>query len=122
MKSDLSGEIFGPTTLLVNDASREQILAIARSLGGHLTATVHGTEDDLREYADLIAILETKVGRLLFNGFPTGVEVYSRDGSWRTVSRRRRMDEAPPSEARQFFALLALFAIKAFPTLRCPRN
>ncbi len=75
LKSDLSGEIFGPTTLLVNDASREQILAIARSLGGHLTATVHGTEDDLREYAELIAILETKVGRLLFNGFPTGVEV-----------------------------------------------
>jgi hypothetical protein len=33
------------------------------------------TEDDLREFADLIAILERKVGRLIFNGFPTGVEV-----------------------------------------------
>lgn len=75
LQSDLSGEIFGPTTLLVNDASREQILAIAKSLGGHLTATIHGTEDDLRDYADLIAVLETKVGRLLFNAFPTGVEV-----------------------------------------------
>lgn len=75
LESDLSGEIFGPTTLLVNDASRAQILAIANSLGGHLTATIHGTEDDLRAYADLISVLETKVGRLLFNGFPTGVEV-----------------------------------------------
>lgn len=41
----------------------------------HLTATIHCTEDDLREFADLIAILERKVGRLIFNGFPTGVEV-----------------------------------------------
>jgi 2,5-dioxopentanoate dehydrogenase len=41
----------------------------------HLTATIHCTEDDLREFAELIAILERKVGRLAFNGFPTGVEV-----------------------------------------------
>ena len=40
-----------------------------------MTASVHGTEDDLEEYADLIEILETKVGRLIFNGFSTGVEV-----------------------------------------------
>jgi 2,5-dioxopentanoate dehydrogenase len=73
--SELDAEIFGPTTLLVQHSSREQVLAIARSLEGHLTATVHGTEQDLREFADLIAILETKVGRLVFNGFPTGVEV-----------------------------------------------
>ncbi len=73
--SDLEVEIFGPTTLLVHHSSREQILEIARSLEGHLTATIHGTEQDLRDFADLIAILETKVGRLIFNGFPTGVEV-----------------------------------------------
>ena len=73
--SDLDAEIFGPTTLLVRHSSREQILDIARSLEGHLTATIHGTEQDLRAFADLIAILETKVGRLIFNGFPTGVEV-----------------------------------------------
>jgi 2,5-dioxopentanoate dehydrogenase len=73
--SSLDGEIFGPTTLLVRHSSRDQVLAIARSLEGHLTATIHGTEDDLRDFADLIAILETKVGRLIFNGFPTGVEV-----------------------------------------------
>jgi len=75
LKSDLDREIFGPTTLLVEHSKRDQVLAIARSLEGHLTATIHGTEDDLREFADLIAILEGKVGRLIFNGFPTGVEV-----------------------------------------------
>jgi NADP-dependent aldehyde dehydrogenase len=42
---------------------------------GHLTATVHGTDADLREFAPLIAILEERVGRIVFNGFPTGVEV-----------------------------------------------
>ncbi|SPF36869.1 NADP-dependent fatty aldehyde dehydrogenase [Candidatus Sulfotelmatobacter kueseliae] len=73
--SDLDAEIFGPTTILVRHASRDQVLAIARSLEGHLTATVHGTDQDLHEFADLLAILETKVGRLVFNGFPTGVEV-----------------------------------------------
>jgi NADP-dependent aldehyde dehydrogenase len=73
--SDLDSEIFGPATLLVRHSSRDQVLAIARSLEGHLTATIHGTEQDLRDFADLIAILETKVGRLVFNGFPTGVEV-----------------------------------------------
>jgi len=72
---DLSSEIFGPSTLLVRDASREQLLKIARGLEGHLTATIHGSEEDLRDYADLLAILEDKVGRLIFNGFPTGVEV-----------------------------------------------
>jgi len=75
LNSDLESEIFGPTTLLVGHSSREQVLDIARSLEGHLTATIHGTEEDLRDYADLVAILETKVGRLIFNGYPTGVEV-----------------------------------------------
>ena len=71
----LGSEIFGPTTLLVRHTSREEILEIARNLEGHLTATIHGTEDDLRQFADLVAILENKAGRLVFNGFPTGVEV-----------------------------------------------
>ncbi len=72
---DLNEEIFGPTTLLIRSNAHEELLDIARSLEGQLTASVHGNEDDLREHADLIAILETKVGRLIFNGFSTGVEV-----------------------------------------------
>ncbi len=73
--SNLDAEIFGPTTLLVRHSSRDQLLEIARTLEGHLTATIHGTGQDLRDFADLVAILENKVGRLVFNGFPTGVEV-----------------------------------------------
>ena len=73
--TNLDEEIFGPTTLLVQHSTREEVLKIARGLEGHLTATIHGTEQDLREFADLVTILEGKVGRLVFNGFPTGVEV-----------------------------------------------
>ena len=75
MRSHLQDEIFGPTTLLVHHSNRDQVLQIARSLEGHLTATIHGTEQDLEDFADLISILETKVGRIIFNGFPTGLEV-----------------------------------------------
>ena len=71
----LHAEIFGPSTMLVSHSSREELLRIARSLEGHLTATIHGTKEDLRDYADLVAILESKVGRLIFNGYPTGLEV-----------------------------------------------
>jgi len=72
---ELADEIFGPATLLIQHGNRAEVLDIARTLEGHLTATIHGTEDDLREFADLISILESKVGRLICNGFPTGVEV-----------------------------------------------
>ena len=72
---ELSEEIFGPATLLVRHSQRDEVLKAARELQGHLTATIHGTEQDLRDFADLVAILEQKVGRLVFNGFPTGVEV-----------------------------------------------
>lgn len=72
---NLEAEIFGPTTLFVQSGKREELLEIARKMEGQLTATVWGTAEDLKAYADLIAILETKVGRLIFNGYPTGVEV-----------------------------------------------
>ena len=72
---NLSSEIFGPATLLFRHSNRDEALEAARNLEGHLTATIHGTEQDLREFSDLITILERKVGRLVFNGFPTGVEV-----------------------------------------------
>lgn len=72
---ELAAEVFGPATLVVRHSTREHVLELARNLGGHLTATIHGTEADLREFSDLLAILKTKVGRLVFNGFPTGVEV-----------------------------------------------
>ena len=51
------------------------MLRFARSLDGQLTATIHGTPEDLHEHADLVRILERKVGRIIFNAFPTGIEV-----------------------------------------------
>jgi len=72
---ELAAEVFGPTTMLVTYNGREEMLAAAEALEGHLTATVHGTEEDLSQHRDLIALLESKVGRLIFNGFPTGVEL-----------------------------------------------
>jgi NADP-dependent aldehyde dehydrogenase len=71
----LHDEIFGPTTLLVAYNTKPELMAAAVALEGHLTATIHGTEKDLEENRELIAVLESRVGRLLFNGFPTGVEV-----------------------------------------------
>lgn len=71
----LEEEVFGPVSLAVTFDQKEKLLNLARSLGGHLTATILGTEADLANNVDLIAILEQKVGRLIINGYPTGVEV-----------------------------------------------
>ena len=73
--SNLEKEVFGPSTLAVVAKSKAQLLDAAQALSGHLTATLWATEQDLAEYAELVSILERKVGRLVFNGFPTGVEV-----------------------------------------------
>lgn len=71
----LGEELFGPSTVVVTASSRQQMLRIARELDGHLTATIHGTPQDLSDFADLVDVLREKAGRLIFNGFPTGVEV-----------------------------------------------
>jgi 2,5-dioxopentanoate dehydrogenase len=72
---ELSEEVFGPLTIGVRTKNKQELIEIARKLAGHLTATIHGTEQDLKDYAELIGILELKAGRVIFNGFPTGVEV-----------------------------------------------
>lgn len=71
----LEEEVFGPSTLIVTAKDKKALLAAAEKLQGHLTATLHGTEEDLKNHSDLIAILEQKVGRIIINGYPTGVEV-----------------------------------------------
>ncbi|MGB8260638.1 MAG: aldehyde dehydrogenase (NADP(+)), partial [Terracidiphilus sp.] len=71
----LAEEIFGPDTLLVACDSTADFLRAAEALEGHLTATLLGTEEDLAAHRELVENLERKAGRLLFNGFPTGVEV-----------------------------------------------
>jgi len=72
---EVSEEVFGPSSVVVRCASRDELYEVARHLEGQLTATIHGTPGDLDEYATLISILEQKAGRLIVNGFPTGVEI-----------------------------------------------
>jgi len=72
---ELAREIFGPSTLLIAARTMGELEEAARGLDGQLTATVHGTEDDLSGAASLLRLLERKAGRLVINGFPTGVEV-----------------------------------------------
>ncbi|HEX4228727.1 MAG TPA: aldehyde dehydrogenase (NADP(+)) [Bryobacteraceae bacterium] len=71
----LRQELFGPSTVVVSAGTPTELEEIARNMEGSLTATVHATAEDLSEYRGLISLLATKVGRLLFNGYPTGVEV-----------------------------------------------
>jgi NADP-dependent aldehyde dehydrogenase len=71
----LGEEIYGPVTVAILCGSKEDLLASARRLRGHLTATVHATERDLAAYGALLPVLARKAGRVVLNGVPTGVEV-----------------------------------------------
>ncbi|MDT0684979.1 aldehyde dehydrogenase (NADP(+)) [Autumnicola psychrophila] len=71
----LQEEIFGPSTLAITAQHKDEIVKAAENLYGHLTITIHGTEEDLLEHQDLIRVLEQKTGRIIINGYPTGVEV-----------------------------------------------
>lgn len=71
----LSEEVFGPASLVLRCGTPEEMVAFARRLDGQLTATLHGSEQDLLDNAELLRILVRKVGRIIFNGFPTGIEV-----------------------------------------------
>ena len=71
----LHEEIFGPATLVVRCNSAQELLECSRALDGTLTATVHGTPEEIVQNQALLEVLTQKAGRLLCNGFPTGVEV-----------------------------------------------
>ena len=73
----LREELFGPATVIVLAQSPQQFQEIARSLDGQLTATIHATDAELAEHRPLVEILNRKAGRLIFNAYPTGVEVCS---------------------------------------------
>lgn len=71
----LGEEVFGPLGLIVVVDDMDQMRAIARSLQGQLTCTLHMDSADTDVARSLMPILERKAGRVLANGFPTGVEV-----------------------------------------------
>lgn len=71
----LSEEVFGPLGLVVVAKDADEMDRVARSFAGQLTATLHIDEADTDYARRLLPVLERKAGRVLANGFPTGVEV-----------------------------------------------
>lgn len=83
---ELLEEHFGPTTVVIT-CDESQYIEIAASLQGQLTATIQGTDAD--EPAELLSVLKEKAGRVIWNGFPTGVAVTSamnHGGPWPSSS------------------------------------
>jgi NAD-dependent aldehyde dehydrogenases len=72
---ELSEEIFGPASLVVLCKDEKELLSILQSLEGQLTATVHATDADEKALVPVIDIITQKAGRVIFGGYPTGVEV-----------------------------------------------
>ncbi|BBY88042.1 aldehyde dehydrogenase [Mycolicibacterium tokaiense] len=71
----LQAEVFGASSLVIRCADADEVASVASKLEGQLTATVHADDSDTAEAARLLPVLELKAGRILFNGWPTGVEV-----------------------------------------------
>jgi alpha-ketoglutaric semialdehyde dehydrogenase len=71
----MKGEVFGACCVVVECDSESQFVDIAESLEGQLTCTIHCTSLDYDQAKSLVPVLERKAGRLIFNGYPTGVEV-----------------------------------------------
>ncbi|MBT9386214.1 aldehyde dehydrogenase (NADP(+)) [Pseudooceanicola sp. CBS1P-1] len=71
----LGEEVFGPLGLVIRVPGQEAMAVLAKGFEGQLTATLHMDEGDLADARALLPILERKAGRVLVNGFPTGVEV-----------------------------------------------
>jgi len=88
----LHEEIFGPTSLVVWCDDDAQVEAVVRALPGNLTATVHATDAELAWHSGLLAALAARVGRVVANGYPTGVEVSHaivHGGPWPALSDGR---------------------------------
>ncbi|MHA8050508.1 aldehyde dehydrogenase (NADP(+)) [Aquirufa sp. ROCK-SH2] len=68
-------EVFGPSTLAIVADDRAELLQLIEKLPGQLTGTIQGTYREIEAFPELVEELSLKVGRILLNGFPTGVEV-----------------------------------------------
>jgi len=73
--ANLQAEVFGSSSLIVRCADADEMRTVAENIEGQLTATVHADESDYDEARQLVPLLELKAGRILFDGWPTGVEV-----------------------------------------------
>ncbi|OCC11943.1 aldehyde dehydrogenase (NADP(+)) [Streptomyces sp. PTY087I2] len=72
---DLTVEVFGAAGLVVRWSGTAELLALLEQLEGQLTATLHGTDADRTTAPKLLPVLEERAGRVLWGGWPTGVEV-----------------------------------------------
>jgi len=72
---ELEAEIFGPASVLVRAKDFDEVLRVAEHLEGQLTVTLQLDAADHADARRLLPVLERKAGRILANGFPTGVEV-----------------------------------------------
>ncbi len=72
---DYFEEVFGPSTVAVLTDNMDEMQRIAEIMPGQLTATIHATQKDYSLASELIDRLTQKAGRVVMNGFPTGVEV-----------------------------------------------
>jgi len=72
---NLSSEIFGPSSLIVKLNNRDELFEVLRAFKGFLTISINGTRNDLNEFKEMFSYMGDKAGRLIINGFPTGVEV-----------------------------------------------
>ena len=68
-------ECFGPVSIIVEYADTDELYAAAAAFGGNLTATIQGTEQDYADAAKLLPLLQDRAGRVIWNGWPTGVAV-----------------------------------------------
>jgi len=71
----LQNEVFGPASLVVICEDERELESALKSLHGQLTGTVIGTSSDFSQFRNCIDILISRVGRVIYNGVPTGVEV-----------------------------------------------
>jgi NADP-dependent aldehyde dehydrogenase len=71
----LSEEIFGPSSLVIWCQDAAEMLSVARELEGSLTATIQAGVAEAKEQGPLVEVLAAKAGRLILNGYPTGLEV-----------------------------------------------
>ena len=73
--STLHLEVFGPFSMVVQCENETELETVISNLEGQLTGTVISDENEVSEYPEIIAALQNRVGRIIFNGVPTGVEV-----------------------------------------------
>lgn len=82
-------EVFGPVSIVIACPDGDALVRVARRMHGHLTASIHGTVAEIEAHRGLVAALERRVGRIVFNGYPTGIEVCAamhHGGPWPATS------------------------------------